>query len=385
MAGGRSVQLGIIVTVIMAASANAVVIRHDRDDEAARKLGRDYPCVGRVGGASGTLIAPQWVLTAGHVARDPLLPAQAVEFAGQTYDVSRAFAHPKRTGKKGKNRQKHDVGLVLLSSPVQGVQPAERFSGEISKKLPIVIAGIGMFGDGQKGADSDDGILRACTNTVDRVRDSSFTSRFDKGKRATELEGMAAPGDSGGGVFLQSGQAHVIAGVALNLAVPDNPDAGPSTYGTILTMASVSHYAKWIDRIIESVDSGRPDVDELQLDRDWNSTASADLPQSPAGARASALVDAINTGREETIRQVLKEETLESFLAADGGSLEQSVGDLLGLHKSLGNLKVVGYKTIGQHEISLLVRCRAGKTLRFDLGVTADSQKLLNKIDVLDA
>ena len=56
-----------LITVVMASSALAVVIRHDRDLERTLELGQRYPYVGAAGGGSGTLVAPRWLLTAAHV------------------------------------------------------------------------------------------------------------------------------------------------------------------------------------------------------------------------------------------------------------------------------------------------------------------------------
>ena len=87
----------VLVLALAAASVcsvGAIVIRHDRPDAAALRLGKPFVAVGRVmpDGAC-TLIAPAWALTAAHVAAS-IAPGGLVAFDGRSYTVARTGAAP---------------------------------------------------------------------------------------------------------------------------------------------------------------------------------------------------------------------------------------------------------------------------------------------------
>jgi hypothetical protein len=68
-----------------------------------------------------------------------------------------------------------------------------------------------------------------------------------------DLEGMGAPGDSGGPVFIQVGSTWYIAGVhsfLLDLGPPAGNNVADGRYGDILGSTRVSSYAAWIESVV---------------------------------------------------------------------------------------------------------------------------------------
>jgi len=234
-----------------------IVIRHDRDDARYRELAEHYPAVCDVGaGGVGVLIAPRWVLTAGHVARGVTPFSAAVGFGGRgraedgpVARVDAAIPHPKfRESPEG---IEHDIGLLRLAEPVEGIEPVPLFAGAPTPGLAVVLVGCGDTGDGQRGARGDgergaSGLWRAATNTVLRVEGDRLVFRFDSpGEGATDLEGFWAGGDSGCPAFADvDGEPRVVA--VSSHGFDPRGDGIPANYGEHDVSFRVDAHAQWI-------------------------------------------------------------------------------------------------------------------------------------------
>jgi len=260
------------VLVAAALPASAITIRNDRKQQLYLDLGAlpQYASVGRIdektaGSAyigSGTLIDQDWVLTAAHMVDD----ATALTFTigGNTYAAAKDqwFFYPSWTGDLLAG---YDIGLVKLETPVTTVAPAVRYTGSAEFGTVGTMVGFGMTGTGKTGAKTFDGQKRGGQNMIDSYVGKLATAArillvdFDSGKKndnryglaaPLNLEGLIAPGDSGGGLFIGDGAAARLAGVTSFIGAFDGRT--DSDYGDVGGFTRVSAFNSWIDSYVPS-------------------------------------------------------------------------------------------------------------------------------------
>jgi secreted trypsin-like serine protease len=272
-------------------NAPAGVIRDDRDDSVYVAMAKNpsFAASGRlvvqvgtgIGTCSATLIAPDWILTAGHCAVMEDGPNTAQTFIINT--PAGLASHTIRnedvyvledwiTGAFDLNSG-HDLALMKLETPVRGVKPAilETSPNVVGKVFTTV--GYGSTGTGRTGNVAAAGTLRAGQNVFDATRatiripgyafpyevgsprtvlydfDSPSRDRSTLGATSPlNLEYSAAPGDSGGAAFVQSGGAFRIAGVVSGGIRPLALRNG--AYGTTAIYVRVSQHADWIESVL---------------------------------------------------------------------------------------------------------------------------------------
>lgn len=227
--------------------AAAILIRPDRDDAEYLELATRYPAsIALPAGGEGVLIAPRWVLTAAHRANTlrQMNPAAKLTVAGRDHDIEAIHIHP-----DWKTGEATDIALLLLRKDVRGIEPLPIYRAGDESAKGVVIVGHGETGKiGAKPAASD-GKKRAAINTIDRVQPRILGLRIKPAEEASDLQGAAAPGDSGGPAIIETRDAMFVVGIRYAI------DGNWELY------ARVSAFAPWIDALM--LDIARKEADAL--------------------------------------------------------------------------------------------------------------------------
>ena len=260
---GLAVLAGLLVR-----PALAIVVQDDQNDLLYRALGSSSPfeSVGRITGktptagflASGTLVAPDWVLTAAHVVDN----AKSLTFSigGQIYQVDRTVPYP------GWNKDLwlgYDIGLAHLTKPVDNITPAQLYTGTGELNHSDTVVGFGKTGTGVLGDIKCDGVKRAAQNMITEIENKRLLvadfqnpqppSIFSlSSQRSVPLGGLIAPGDSGGGLFINTPTGTYLAGV--NSFIGSDFGAPRSIYGSFSGHTRVSAFHDWIQAEIRGDD-----------------------------------------------------------------------------------------------------------------------------------
>jgi hypothetical protein len=231
------------LALCLSSLASAVVWRSDADPKAALALAASIPAVGRVlPDGSATLIAPAWVITAAHVAAD-LKPGSELEFGGKRFAVAEVFIHPQGQPDPARPHQppQVDIALLRLATPVAGITPLALHRGRAELGQPMAIVGCGDFGPAGSNLAHQDGRCRAVMNRVADAGPMRLFFPFDAPPAGEALEGIGAPGDSGGSALVQVDGKWQVAGVS---SAGDGP---PNAYGSTDVFARVSSQLEWLD------------------------------------------------------------------------------------------------------------------------------------------
>jgi hypothetical protein len=172
--------------------AHAIVMRHDVPEQEYIAAGGEWPATayfhlgGRFGNGTGILVAPAWVLTAGHLTHY-LKVGDKISINGEEYKASRVITHPDYVLYSPDN----DLGMVQLDRTVTGVTPALLYQKDDEAGQIITFVDAGRPGTGETGAMGPSGTTRWAENRIEDTREMLLVFKF-MAAMASEIAEMAS-------------------------------------------------------------------------------------------------------------------------------------------------------------------------------------------------
>lgn len=256
----------LLLALPLATIARAIVIRDGVPDSSYLAPEGEFPPLADLPvEGHGTLVARQWVVTAGHAVNEHR--PGSVTINGRRRAVADTVVHPDfRTVPTPKPltgdaaplmsalRRMHDIALLRLAASVEDVEPVGlyRSTEEIGKL--VTLYGKGATGNGVTGEDPkspERGLLRRAHNRITGADSLWLTYVFDCGPSAPSLEGVLGNGDSGGPVLIGASGHWKLAGVSSWRSWHgDLKDIRRGVCGQTFYSSRISHYAEWIDHVM---------------------------------------------------------------------------------------------------------------------------------------
>lgn len=206
----------------------------------------ETPPGGRPQEATAVVIGHRWALTAAHVVDT----AARADVAGNR--VLCVFLHPRYEAELTGHH--YDIAALLCESDF-GLDYYPPYASQHAKPGDLVtVAGYGSTGKISTGYTSYDALLRAGTQRIESIEGSRLVCTIRNG--SSPMEYGIAPGDSGGPVYLGSGETATLVGINSTIQRgKGNPDGLPATSreGNESRHANVSLVDEWLDEVMGMV------------------------------------------------------------------------------------------------------------------------------------
>ncbi|MEM7475136.1 MAG: trypsin-like serine protease, partial [Planctomycetota bacterium] len=240
-------------------SSDAYYARHSMPTSASvirTQKTTEYKAVGVVGDAtggiaSGTLIAPQFVLVAAHTVAD--LPPGQITFTidGTEHHIEKRYVHEDFDRSVAGTDDGNDIAILKLQSPVSGVEPAK-----LTGTAPRLGGILNLVGFGQH-----EGALFGTKREGSTPPVSSVTQNVFSWLQSSSTQNDADPGDSGAPVFSTVNNEPVVVGIVSG-GTGASGEVGDTGVNT-----RVDSYLTWIQNITGDLQvSDSPDAPTLLFD-----------------------------------------------------------------------------------------------------------------------
>lgn len=236
-----------LLTTLLTLSAQAIVIRHDVADEKYAATIKDFPPLATLYsiGVHGTLIHPEWVVTAGH-AVFCMEPGDKIKVGHHWAEIESRYVHADY-----EMDEENDIALLKLKQPMLAIDPAKLYRKSNEADQNIWFIGSGGTGNGNVGQNvtykENNGKLRKAQNKIEKASEREIYFTFDKDDNALPLEGVSGNADSGGPAYKWIDNNYYLFGISSRA---DSYFKDVGEYGVNEVYSRVSYHAEWMDKVI---------------------------------------------------------------------------------------------------------------------------------------